>query len=365
MGMNTFTGRSPAKLSPKRLQSLYTRNAWTPQRLRSIGCYWHARIVSTAVHFQLFEWLGTDARDAGTVSGHFGGSAQDWEIFLNALVALKLLRKSGNRYRNSRFAMRYLRWRRADFLLSDHDAWNDWSRLPDILANSDRPKVARPFFTDPARTERLLQALDEDGRKLAPYLINRLPLSRAKRLLDVGGGLGTLAIACCRRYPKLRATILEHSNVAPLAVRAVEKSRLKDRAEVIALDALKDPWPVGFDVVLLSNILHGQEARDSRALIVAAYNCLNPGGRLIVRDVLLGFDRTTSAWGALFSVALLVQTPGGRCYSLREVREWLRQAGFSNLQRPWSSSPLFFDPDSVLIARKPNPNFSQVKASER
>lgn len=352
MVMNIFTGRSPAKRSRKEAPGLDAQKSWTLPRLRSVGCYWHARIVSTAVDFQLFDWLGTHARTSGAVSGHFGGSPQDWEIFLNALAAVKLLRRRGNRYHNSRFAMRYLRARQADFLLPDHDAWNHWGRLPDILTNGNRPKVAQPFFTDRVKAERLLHALDEDGRKLAPYLIHRLPLSRSKRLLDVGGGLGTLAIACCRRYPKLRATVVEHPNVAPLTVCAVKKSRLKNRVEVIALDVLKDPWPVGFDAVLLSNILHGQGVRDSRALIASAYDCLNPGGRLIVRDVLLGADRTTSAWGALFSVALLVHTPGGRCYSLQEVREWLRQAGFSNLQGPWGSSPMAFDPDSVLIAHK-------------
>ncbi len=350
--MNTFTGKSPAKLSRKMTQALDTQTSWTPQRLRSIGCYWRSRIVSTAVHFQLFEWLGAKARAADAVSGHFGGKPQDWRIFLNALVAMKLLRKRGDRYHNSPFAMRHLRSLQADFLLPDHDAWNDWARLPDILTNGNRPKVARPFLTDPFKAERLLRALDEDGRKLAPYLIDRLPLSRCKRLLDVGGGLGTLSIAFCRRYPKLQATIVEHPNVALLTVGVVEKSRLKNRVEVIALDIVKDPWPVGFDVVLLSNVLHGQGVRDSSALIASAYDSLNPGGCLIVRDVLLGADRTTSAWGALFSVALLVQTPGGRCHSLREVREWLRRAGFSDIQKPWGSSPMFFDPDSVLMARK-------------
>ncbi len=352
MGMNTFTGKLPAKLSRNQPQVPNTPESWTPRRLRSVGCYWHSRIISTAVHFQLFQWLGAKAPTAESISSHFGGRPQDWRIFLNALSAMKLLQKRGNRYHNSRFAMRYLRSRQGDFLLPDHDAWNDWGRLPDILTNGNRPKLAQPFLTDRAKAERLLRALDEDGRKLTPYLIHRLPLRRCKRLLDVGGGLGTLAVACCRRYPKLRATIVEHPNIAPLTVDAVQKARLRNRVEVIALDIVRHPWPVGFDVVLLSNILHGQGARDSRALIASAYHSLNPGGCLIVRDVLLGADRTASAWGALFSVALLVQTPGGRCHSLREVREWLRQAGFSAIQKPWGSSPVFFDPDSVLIAHK-------------
>ena len=35
-----------------------------------------------------------------------------------------------------------------------------------------------------------------------------------------------------------------------------------------------------------------------------------------------------------------------------EVRGWLRKAGFSSIQGPFRSSPLSFDPDSILIAAK-------------
>src|SRR3974377_510424 len=157
MDMNTFTGKSPAKLSRK--EDREAGKSWTPQRLRSAGCYWHSRIISTAVHLELFDWLGTKDRAAGDAGSHFGGRAQDWKIYLNALAAMKLLRKRGDRYHNSRFALRYLRSRKGDVLLPDHDTWNNWGKLPDILTNGTRPKVAQPFLTDPFKAKRLLYSL--------------------------------------------------------------------------------------------------------------------------------------------------------------------------------------------------------------
>ena len=35
-----------------------------------------------------------------------------------------------------------------------------------------------------------------------------------------------------------------------------------------------------------------------------------------------------------------------------EILAWLRQAGFARIRGPFRSSPLPFDPDSVLIAMK-------------
>jgi len=68
--------------------------------------------------------------------------------------------------------------------------------------------------------------------------------------------------------------------------------------------------------------------------------------------VFMSRARTAPEWGTLFSVSLLLHTPQGRCYALDEILKWLRQAGFSNIKGPYRSSPLPFDPDSFLIAKK-------------
>ena len=140
--------------------------------------------------------------------------------------------------------------------------------------------------------------------------------------------------------------------MAALTSRAVEEAKITKRVQVLPLDITKDPLPRGFDLVLISNVLHGQGARENRALLRSAYCSLNRGGRIVLRDVLMNRARTDPEWGALFSVALLLHTPHGRCYALDEVRGWLRGAGYAAIKGPFRSSPLVFDPDSMLIAEK-------------
>jgi SAM-dependent methyltransferase len=138
----------------------------------------------------------------------------------------------------------------------------------------------------------------------------------------------------------------------PLVRRAIENANMANQVQVIGLDILNDPLPDGFDLVLISNVLHGQGAKENRALLRKAYRCLNGGGRIVLRDVLMSHAGTDPEWGALFSVSLLLHTPNGRCHALDEVRAWLHQAGFSSIQGPLRSSTLSFDPDSILIAAK-------------
>jgi SAM-dependent methyltransferase len=326
---------------------------WTPEKLRSESSYWRSSLLITAAQLDLFGWLGKLERSPAAVAAHFGGNAQAWEMFLNALCGMGLLRKRAEKFSNTAFASRYLGCAEATVLLPNYDAWDVWGGLASSLTTGKRPKTQKPFVSDRGKAERLLRSLHLHAQQIAPYLIEKLPLTGCRTLLDVGGGLGTFAAAFCRHYPRLRATLVEHPNILPLARRALRDSGMARRVRVIGTDFLREALPRGFDTVFVSNVLHAHGVVENRSLLTQLHRCLNPGGHLILRDVFMGRDRTAPEWGALFSVSLLLHTPRGRCYALDEILQWLRQAGFTRIKGPFRSSPLPFDPDSILIARKP------------
>jgi len=324
---------------------------WNLSRLQSESSYWRSSILITAAHLDLFGWIGKGKKSSAALAAHFGGDGVGWEICLNALCGMGLIRKRGEQYANTAFAARYLSGGRT-FLLPYYDAWNSWGRLASVLTTGKRPKTQKPFVSDRAKAERLLQGLDLHAQEIAPHLIKQLRLSGSRTLLDIGGGLGRFSRAFCRRYPRLRATLVEHPNILPLARRAIRDSGMAKRVRVVGLDFTRDALPRGFDSVFVSNILHAHGVAENRALLSKLHRSLNPGGQLILRDVFMSHDRTAPEWGTLFSVSLLLHTPQGRCYALNEILGWLRQAGFSRISGPYRSSPLPFDPDSILIAKK-------------
>jgi len=325
---------------------------WNLARLRSESSYWRSCILITAAHLELFGWIGKRNKSPGAAAAHYGGDAVGWEIFLNALCAIGLLRKRRDKFFNTGFASGYLSGAGAALLLPSYDAWDTWSGLAANLITGKRPRSQKPFSSDRAKAKRLLFGLHLHAQQIAPYLIEKLPLAGCRTLLDVGGGLGTFAVAFCRRNPRLRATLVEHPNILPLARRAVRDAGMAKKVRVIGRDFLRDNLPRGFDAAFLSNVLHAHGVAQNRSLLSKLYRGLNRGGQLIVRDVFMGRDRTAPEWGSLFSVALLLHTPQGRCYDLDEILGWLRQAGFTRIKGPIRSSPLPFDPDSILIATK-------------
>jgi len=325
---------------------------WTLERLANESSYWRTAILIAAAHLDLFSWLGKQEKSPKALAGHFGGQASAWGVFLNALCAMGLLRKRGEKFANSRFTARHLSGAAATLLQPGYDAWNSWGGLATSLTTGKRPQDQQPFSSDRAQAKRLLGALDLHAQQIAPYLIEQLPLAGCRTLLDVGGGLGTFASAFCRHYPKLQATLVEHPKIVPLARRAIGDSGMAKRVRVMGLDFSRDALPRGFDTVFLSNVLHGHGVAENRSLLRQLHGCLNPGGRLILRDVFMSRDRTGPEWATLFSVALLLHTPQGRCYALNEILGWLRQAGFARISGPLRSSPLPFDPDAILIATR-------------
>jgi precorrin-6B methylase 2 len=326
---------------------------WSVERLRTEGNYWGSCILITAAHLDLFVWIGKREKNAAALATHFGGSPENWEIFLNALCGIGLLRKHRRKYANVRFSSLDLSRGGATFLLPEYDAWKIWGGLASALLTGKRPNTQKPFFSNHGKANRLLQTLHLDGQQIAPRLIEKLPLSRSETLLDIGGGLGAFSVAFCRRYPRLRATVVEHPRIAPLARRAVMDAGLAKRVRVIGADFACEALPRGFDTVFVSNVLHSRGIDENRSLLLKIRDCLKPKGRLIVRDVFMTRDRTAPEWAALFSVSLLLHTPRGRCYALDEILAWLHESGFSRIQGPFPSSRLPFDPNSVLIARKP------------
>ena len=83
-------------------------------------------------------------------------------------------------------------------------------------------------------------------------------------------------------------------------------------------------------------------------LLQKAHAALPPGGALIVYERLIDDARRTSSTGLLSSLNMLLETAGGSEYTANECRQWMEDAGFTEI----SVRPLG-DMHSALIGIKP------------
>ncbi|UCG50141.1 MAG: methyltransferase domain-containing protein, partial [Phycisphaerales bacterium] len=149
-----------------------------------------------------------------------------------------------------------------------------------------------------------------------------------RHLLDVGGASGTWTIALLRAVPDAKATLFDLPSVIPMARRRLVAAELADRVTLAAGDYFTDDLPTGADFALLSAVAHQNAREQNQTLFAKIYAALDPGGALVLRDVVMDPSRTEPAPGAMFAVNMLVATEGGRTYTFDEFCEDLTAAGF-------------------------------------
>jgi hypothetical protein len=101
--------------------------------------------------------------------------------------------------------------------------------------------------------------------------------------------------------------------------------------------------PGRYDVVFLSNIIHGESFEENQKLVGKLAGNLADGGRIIIKDHILDETRADPPVGAIFALLMLLTTRSGRCFSFDEVKSWLDGAGLSKVARvdlppPFTSS---------------------------
>ncbi len=286
--------------------------------------FFESRILLSANNLGLFDHLEKPV-SARSLARKLDLDGRALEILLDALTSLGLLRKRNGFYKNSRTASKYLvtgkKTYQGDILRHYDQLWKRWSDLDRILQTgrpSEKGKDHRAF----------IRGMHNLASKKAKGLVSLIGPAPNDRILDLGGGPGTYSIEFAKRG--CLVTLFDLPQTIDIA-----REYIGENHPSITLtegDFLKDPIGKGYDIVFASNILHIFSSRENLKLIKKIRRSLLPGGRFIINDFLLHEKRTSPLSGAIFSVNMLVNTPSGRAYTIREMTGWCRQAGFRRIR---------------------------------
>ena len=135
--------------------------------------------------------------------------------------------------------------------------------------------------------------------------------AQSRHLVDVGGSLGHLAIALLRRYPELRATVLDLPAVTAFAEREAESEdpAVRSRLRFVGGDMFVDVPPG--DTYVLKTIVHDWDDASCVRVLRVCRAKLPAGGRIVCVDKVLPPMGDTSASGAkLLDMLMMVSLPG-------------------------------------------------------
>lgn len=299
-----------------------------------------ARIVLTAVELDLFSVLSSQSLRAEELAERLDAEVRGVTILCNALVALGLLVRSEDRYAASDAARRYLDRDsdeyRGSYLHHWNHLWDRWSRLTEVVrAGADA--IGPEWGASQKRDFVLAMHARKDGA--GDSLVGQLDLHGVERAIDLGGGSGTFAEALARAVPECQVVLVDRPEAIEIARTRLPEELLADRIVTIERDFMEEGVPLAgtppapYDLALLSMVLHSYPPSENSRLLGRVFEALEPGGQVVIREFVLDEGLTSPAEAALFGVNMLVNTEAGRAYSFEEMKGWLHEAGFGQVER--------------------------------
>jgi 2-polyprenyl-3-methyl-5-hydroxy-6-metoxy-1,4-benzoquinol methylase len=307
-----------------------------------------ARVVMAGVSLGIFEALALESHTTASLAAALKLDAECLEMLLRSLVFCRYLELDGERYTLSALGRRsmvdgaprdltgFVRW--------NYTQWDFTAHLETLVRTGEGVDFHHTM-NDPAAWAHYQKAMLETARFDAPVLAKRIPVRRgAARLLDVAGSHGLLGAAICRRHPPMRSTVIDLPAAVAHARALAIREGIADIVEHREGDLTRDDLGEGWDVVLLSNILHHFRAEQIAAILARVQRATAGGGTVAIWE--LERPRRTAAPNEGDGVALFFRlTSTAGAYSGEEYADWLRQAGFGavTIVRPRLS------PGNVLV----------------
>ena len=317
--------------------------------LELIDAFRRSKTMFAAVSMGVFEALHEGPADASSVAARLLGPAAGagpgaLERLLDACVGMGLLAKRDGVYANQPVADAYLcdesPLSLTGYVLYSNEAlFPMWAHLEDAVREGthrwtqtfglEGPLFDHFFKTD-TRRRSFLRGMHGFGQLSSAPVAAAFDLSRFRRMVDLGGATGHLAIAACERYPQLRAVVFDRPQVIAMAREYVAASAARDRIEPAAGDFFRDALPAA-DLYSLGRILHDWSVDRIGLLLSKVYAALPPGGALLIAEKLLDENKSGPAPALLQSLNMLVCTEG-RERTLTEYTALLREAGFASVE---------------------------------
>ena len=295
-----------------------------------------SRVILSAFELRLFTILDKHMMSPEDISLQINTDPRATDRLMNALCAIGLLKKVKGKFYNADLASKYLVEGKPEFmgnLYHTNHLWNTWTYLTDSVKKGTSFKGDQNRTERPGWVESFIGAMHYRGVNQGKILAMMIDFTNVKSILDVGGGSAAFSMELVKKNPSIKATVLDLPHVIPLTKRYVSEAGLTEKFQFLEGSYLTTELKVGYDLILLSAIIHINSYEQNKSLVKKCADALNQGGMIIINDFVMNDDRTQPSYGALFSLNMLVGTEKGDTYTEKEISEWYEAAGLTKIER--------------------------------
>jgi SAM-dependent methyltransferase len=314
--------------------------------------------VLVAHDLKLYPLLAERPRTLPEICNAMNIASRPAEALVSVSAALGLLEERDGRYSLTPMAEDYLLEKSAtyfggyfDMMIQNYAVYSFESLKRAVLTDTPQFYGGEDVFSSHQerfdRVRTFTRAMHGTSMAAALAWPERVDLSGHRLMLDIGGGSGAHAIGAAQRRADLEVVVFDLASVCSVADEFIARHGLQGRVRTHVGDMWVDTFPPA-DLHFYSQIYHDWPPDRCRFLARKSFEGLEPGGRLILHEMLYGDRKTGPFATAAMNINMLLWYKAGRQYSGRELSGMLQDAGFSEIE----VTPTF-GYYSVVIGRKP------------
>ncbi len=330
----------------------------TPDKIMQLGFgFWGSKVLLSAVELGLFSVLADGPTTAEDLRKKLGLHPRGARDFFDALVALGMLQRQGDRYSNTPETDLFLDRKKPSYMggimeMSSERLFLNWGKLTESLKtgkSQTAPTGGDPFemlYATPALLKQFLGAMTGISMAAGTACAQKFPWKDYKTFIDVGCAQGGFTAQIALAHPHLTGGGFDLPKVRPVFDEYVKSFRLQDRLTFYPGSFFDDPLPKA-DAIIMGHILHDWDLAQKKMLIKKAYDALPSGGAYIVYESIIDDNRSANAFGLLMSLNMMIETPGGFDFTGADCQGWMKEAGFKETRVVH-----LIGPDSMVIGIK-------------
>ena len=301
---------------------------WNSQKINAMsGAYWSSFTLHAAVRLGVTGALAKNSATVGELASFLELDHRNLEILLVALANLGILQRDCDVFAMHPEARQYfLPGGEADISgIIRHHAHlvKSWAELDQIVRTGEPV----PGAWSEEESDDFYRGMRDVARHQARGLAARLGLQPGWRLLDLGGGPGVYGYTFADEVPELLVTVFDLPASEKRFEQEGEAHPARDRVKRINGSYRDEDLGGPYDVVWLSQVLHGESPRNCDELVRKAGGALKPGGTLWIQEFVVDPSGRGHPFPALFSLNMVVQTKLGQAYSEEELFGMMHRAG--------------------------------------
>jgi ubiquinone/menaquinone biosynthesis C-methylase UbiE len=304
----------------------------------TMNAHQRTEALKAAIELDVFTAIGEGNQTAAKVAKRCKTSERGMRILCDYLVVIGFLLKEGSEYRLTPDSAMFLD-RRSPACMASAVIFLGSPQLTDrfknlagavrqggTLAGEGSLEPEHPMWIEFAKGMAPMTGLPAE---MMAGLVGAEKGEKWK-VLDIAASHGIFGITFAKKNPHAEIYAVDWANVLELAKENAKKAGVDARYHTLPGSAFEVELGTGYDIVLLTNILHHFDVPTCETMLRRMHAALKPGGRAVTLEFVPNADRVTPPMAAAFSLVMLAATPSGDAYTFAEFEKMFSNAGFAS-----------------------------------